>query len=94
MLRPLLSIGCSQYECSNGQVFKSKKELVCVPKTKCKPVCLKIGNITYHEGDMMEYDDCHSWYKVNLIENVQFKNQIFLRREHHYLNILIVAQCK
>jgi hypothetical protein len=59
--KPILNLGCSQYQCADDEVYKSLEEPVCVPKSECQPICMTVGNITYHEGEMMEYDDCHSW---------------------------------
>jgi von Willebrand factor len=61
-----VSIGCGQYECPDDHVYKSQEDPICIPKSECKPVCMTVGNITYHEGEMMEYDDCHSWLVIEL----------------------------
>ncbi|CAB3386136.1 Hypothetical predicted protein [Cloeon dipterum] len=52
--------GCELKKCGEGEIYQSLQELKCVPKSSCKPVCMKIGNVTYYEGDLMEQDACHS----------------------------------
>ncbi|XP_073969601.1 hemolectin isoform X3 [Rhodnius prolixus] len=54
--------GCKYKNCAEGEVYLNSSLKQCVPKSECKPECLKIGNQTYYEGDFIEGDACHSCY--------------------------------
>lgn len=52
--------GCLPKPCPKGQIRLSGNSSECVPKSSCpKPTCLKIGEVTYYEGDVISEDDCH-----------------------------------
>ncbi|XP_025836285.1 hemocytin [Agrilus planipennis] len=51
--------GCQMKPCPPGHIFLNSSALDCVPINVCKPVCLKIGEAIYYEGDIIEEDECH-----------------------------------
>ncbi|XP_026747695.1 hemocytin-like [Trichoplusia ni] len=54
--------GCKpKKSCPKGQVYKNSSHSECVPRAKCKKVCMTLEDGTeVAEGEVMEEDDCHT----------------------------------
>ncbi|XP_075969965.1 hemolectin isoform X2 [Anticarsia gemmatalis] len=54
--------GCKpKKSCPEGQVYKNGTHKECVPRAKCKPVCMTLEDgREVQEGEVIEEDDCHT----------------------------------
>lgn len=57
--------GCLPKPCPPGEVYLNSSLIDCVPRSICKIPCLKVGNMTYYEKDIMSQDDCHTCRCLN-----------------------------
>ncbi|CAB3239227.1 unnamed protein product [Arctia plantaginis] len=54
--------GCKpKKSCPEGQVYKNSTHIECVPRAKCKPVCMTLEDgREVEEGEIIEEDACHT----------------------------------
>lgn len=52
--------GCQIKPCDEGFIYTNSSFSECVPKSKCKPVCMEKDGKIYYEGDVLKSDDCHT----------------------------------
>lgn len=52
--------GCQLKPCPENQIYFNESYSECVPKSTCKPECLKIDGVVYYEGDIIGSDACHT----------------------------------
>lgn len=55
-------IGCKPKKpCPEGQVYSNNSLTECVPRAKCRPVCMTLPDgRELFEGDIIEQDECHT----------------------------------
>lgn len=52
--------GCQIKQCPPGQIYLNDSYTDCVPKSICKPICLRVNGVDYYEGDVTKSDHCQT----------------------------------
>ena len=69
--------GCQLQACPVGHIRRNPSETACIPLAECPgAVCLHIDGVNYAEGQLIEEDECHSWYihRIHRIHRIRYFN--------------------
>lgn len=52
--------GCQIKPCEEGYIYTNSSFSECVPKSKCKPICMEKDGEIFYEGDVIRADECQT----------------------------------